>query len=77
MTFTTMQGPRVILAYSERIHAGAEIEFTLKIYLLKRDDALDIDLIRSLFEYGNDMGIGQYRNGGFGQFEVVEFTKID
>lgn len=71
----TMQGPRVSLSRSDCVNEGMEIEFT--ITLLKHKE-LTWKLIDSLMEYGQLAGLGQFRNGGFGRFEVVEsFDVLD
>jgi len=64
----TMQGPRVTLARSDYIKAGKEIDFT--IVLLPHKEVTETIIIR-LFEYGRLMGLGQFRNGGYGNFEVI------
>jgi len=33
------------------------------------------ELIRTLFENGKYAGLGQFRNGGYGRFEVVAFDE--
>ena len=60
----TAQGPRVALARSEEIPAGAWFEFTLEIFKSQIDD----DIIRELMTYGEYKGLGQWRNGGHGRF---------
>lgn len=65
----TMQGPRVTLARSDYIQEGVEIEFTLK--WLDGGEITE-ELIDTLFDYGKLAGLGQFRNGGYGRFEVVQ-----
>lgn len=65
----TAQGPRVTLARSDYIAEGTEISFTIKIIGHKE---ITIDKIKELLAYGELQGLGQFRNGGFGRFEVVE-----
>ena len=60
----TAQGPRVALANSEAIPAGAHVEFTIRCY-----DDNHVSLIKEWFEYGLMRGIGQWRNSGCGRFE--------
>lgn len=60
----TAQGPRVSLAKSETIPAGAWIEFET-ITLMPELDAC----IREALEYGKLHGLGQWRNSGKGTFE--------
>ena len=67
----TMQGPRVTLARSDYISAGKEIEFT--ITLLPHHE-LRFGIIERLLRHGELMGLGQFRNGGYGRFEVVSIV---
>lgn len=67
----TAQGPRVSLANSEMIEAGAEAYFTVRL--------LNDDLEKALLEwmdYGQYNGLGQWRNGSYGRFhyEIVSET---
>lgn len=64
----TMQGPRVTLARSDYIGAGIEIPFTVTLIGHKE---LTFGLIDTLLAHGQYMGLGQFRNGGYGRFEVV------
>jgi len=61
----TPQGERVGLAKSELIPDGSIIEFELHVY----NGPVEMDLIKDLFTYGHDKGIGQWRNGGYGRFD--------
>jgi len=65
----TMQGPRVALIKSDFINAGTEICFQLT--LLPHKD-LKWEIIDTLFTYGELQGLGQFRNGGYGRFEVIK-----
>lgn len=64
----TMRGPRVTLARSDMVNAGIELDFTIN--WLKGGD-ISAKLIKSLLEYGQLCGLGQFRNGSYGRFEVV------
>lgn len=64
----TMKGPRVSLIRSDMINAGRTIDFELTLIPHKE---INWALIENLFEYGKLMGLGQFRNGGYGQFEIV------
>jgi hypothetical protein len=66
----TMQGPRVTLARSDYIAEGTEITF--EIGILKHKE-ITVKLVRQLLDYGALQGLGQFRNGGYGRFEVVRF----
>lgn len=64
----TMQGPRVTLARSDYINAGKVIDFN--ITLLPHKEIKEETVLR-LLRHGELMGLGQFRNGGYGRFEVV------
>lgn len=61
----TAQGPRVSLAKSEQVAAGASCAFTLRVM---KNSAITEDILRRFFEYGELSGLGQWRNAGNGQF---------
>ena len=61
----TMQGPRITLARSDFIGARSQFEFEIKIVKHKE---ITEDTIKSLLDYGQYMGFGQFRNGSFGRF---------
>ncbi len=61
----TMQGPRVTLVRSDYIDAGTE--FTAMIRIIQNKEVTDT-VIRELLEYGQLRGLGQFRNGSYGQF---------
>lgn len=62
----TAQGPRVTLAKSEVVEKGAVIEFT---FFVLQDSPLTEKILRTLFSYGQMVGLGQWRNGGHGLFK--------
>ena len=64
----TMQGPRVSLARSDYVKEGLEIEF--EIELIKNKE-ITWDIIEMLLSYGKYCGLGQFRNGSYGRFEVL------
>jgi len=66
-------GPQSTLGRSEYIEAGNEIEFIIKLLEHKE---LKPDVILELLEYGQLKGLGQWRNGGYGSFGVVDFEEI-
>lgn len=68
----TAQGPRVSLAKSEVVPAGAKLTFVLKVL---SDSPMKEAHLRELFSYGELCGLGQWRNAGWGQF-TYEMTKI-
>jgi len=68
----TVQGPRVSLARSDYIEAGTQFEFEICLY--PPHPEIKPGTIRSLLDYGRFMGLGQFRNGGYGRFsyEITE-----
>lgn len=68
----TMQGPRVTLVKSDVCPAGTELVFTLKL-LPHRD--LTEDVLRLLLDYGEFLGLGQWRTGSYGRF-TYELSKV-
>lgn len=69
----TAQGPRTALARSDYIKAGTLIKFELTIIDNKE---INIDIIEKVLEYGELSGLGQWRGGGFGRFEVLSVEQI-
>ena len=61
----TPMGPRVALARSEFVNAGAELEIEVTIVPNKE---ITWKRLLQIFEYGSLKGLGQFRNGGFGRF---------
>lgn len=59
----TAQGERVALAISEEVPAGSVLEFDVKCY----DDS-HIPAVLEWLDYGQDRGLGQWRNSGKGRF---------
>lgn len=69
----TAQGPRVTLAKSEVLPAGTVFEFTVKIL---KNSPLTKEILAQLLEYGEHfVGLGQWRNAGFGQF-TFELSEV-
>lgn len=69
----TAQGPRVTLAKSDIIKAGACLDFNVIILGHKE---ITVDTIKELFDYGELVGLGQFRNGSYGQFKVNRFEEV-
>ncbi|OWK46598.1 hypothetical protein FRUB_00297 [Fimbriiglobus ruber] len=69
----TPLGPRVALTRSDVLKAGTVIEFELEVL-----DVLGVTeaCVREVLSYGKFIGLGQWRTGGYGAFEVVEFVEI-
>lgn len=70
----TPQGERVCLARSDYVLAGTQ--FTVKIGLLKHKE-LDWAKIEDILSHGMLMGLGQFRNGSFGRFKVIEKSEVE
>lgn len=68
LRISSAQGERVALARSDKVPAGTEFSFTVS--LLKHKE-LTMDVVDFLLKYGENMGFGQFRNGGWGRFIVV------
>lgn len=58
----TAQGERIALASSESIPAGATLEFEIKLMLDSHEK-----FILECLDYGQDRGLGQWRNSGCGK----------
>lgn len=69
----TAQGPRVTLARSDYVDFGVTLTFEI---ILEPHPEVKWDIIDFLFEYGERNGLGQFRNGGFGRFEVVSYEEL-
>jgi hypothetical protein len=61
----TAQGPRVALAASDTIPAGATFSTVITVLA---EHLITEDLLRELLNYGKYMGFGQWRSGGYGRF---------
>jgi len=64
----TMQGPRVTLARSDYVAAGHQLDFEITLIPHKE---LKESVIKTLLAHGELMGLGQFRNGGYGRFKVI------
>lgn len=69
----TMRGPRVSLARSDVIGGGTVIRCVVK--LLKNPEITE-KVLRYLLQYGENQGLGQWRNADWGSFEY-ELEKCD
>ena len=66
----TPLGPRTSVAKSDYLIIGTELEFDVHIINNGKEELKD-DIIAKLLEYGQYQGLGQFRNGGYGRFEIV------
>lgn len=64
----TMQGPRVALASSEKLPTGTW--FDAKITVLAPQIVTEA-LLREWLGYGEFLGLGQWRSGGYGRFTAT------
>lgn len=62
----TAQGPRISLARSEVVEAGAKLSFVLKVM---EGSKITEEVLRRLFSYGEFTGLGQWRNASYGMFD--------
>ena len=68
----TMQGPRVTLVRSDVINPGHK--YTLEIQKLDGSKVTD-KALENILSYGEQVGLLQWRNGGYGRFKVISFDK--
>jgi hypothetical protein len=69
----TAQGQRISLAKSEQLPVGTQFNFKMRIL---NDSPIKEEHLDVLFNYGQVKGLGQWRNAGYGQFKVINFTLI-
>lgn len=62
----TPRGPRVALAASEELPKGTWCDVRLSILA---PNVITDELLRELFDYGQFLGLGQWRSGGQGCFD--------
>jgi hypothetical protein len=62
----TPRGPTISLARSDFIAAGTTFWFDVRLF--PPHPGITPELIIALLDYGQYMGFGQFRNGGFGRF---------
>lgn len=67
----TAQGPRISLAKSEIVEAGAKLRFKMKVL---GGSELTERVLRTLFDYGSFTGLGQWRSSGRGAltYEMIK-----
>lgn len=65
----TPLGKRVCLTRSDFIKAGAKLSFTISLLPHKE---INFELINRLMKHGELMGLGQFRNGSFGRFKMIQ-----
>ena len=68
----TAQGPRISLVTSDQVD-NASITFNLTVLTLS---GLKTEHLVELLSFGKFQGLGGWRTGGWGRFEVTEFEEI-
>jgi hypothetical protein len=68
----TAQGPRISLAKSEVVPAGAKLRFKLNVM---EGSPIEKEVLCKLFDCGQFFGLGQWRNAGYGLF-VYELMEV-
>jgi hypothetical protein len=63
----TAQGERVTLARSDTVPAGTVLEFTINAL----GGSISEQLLREWLDYGENRGLGQWRNAGYGRFSYT------
>lgn len=69
----TMQGPRVTVVRSDYVREGTKFDAVIR--LLKNKE-IDKAVLREILSYGRFKGLGQFRNGSYGQF-TFEMTPVN
>lgn len=64
----TPKGPRVSIAKSEQVPAGAKLKFVLGVV---PGSGVTQKVLETLFDYGVVTGLGQWRNKGHGTFDYT------
>lgn len=67
------KGMRTALAKSECVDAGLELSF--RIVLLDNKEVTP-ETIKEILEYGQFKGLAQWRNAGYGSFEIVSIQEV-
>ena len=69
----TPQGPRVSLVKSDVVPAGTVITFEIRWI---KGNKITENVLKKILSYGQLQGLGQWRNGGYGRFELISIEKI-
>lgn len=69
----TAQGPRVTVTRSDVVPEGTKIKFTMDVL---EGSGITQGCIEKVLSYGHYKGLGQWRNGGFGSFELVKLEEV-
>lgn len=68
----TMQGPRVTVTRSDYVDAGTKIKYEIRVLVNKE---ITDTVIAELLSFGQLKGLGQWRNGSYGRFRVVNLER--
>lgn len=69
----TAQGPRVTVVKSDKIKANSVIDFKLDVL---KGGQITKAVLEDVFAYGQYIGLGQWRSGGYGRFELKKLKVI-
>lgn len=67
----TAQGPRITVVRSDLIPANRQLSFQIHVV---RGSGITKNLLLDVLSYGTYQGLGQWRSGGYGRFDVVSVT---
>ena len=67
----TAQGPRVTVVRSDAWPEDTVLQFQVRIFPAFSE--LDATVLAEIFALGEEHGLGQWRNGGWGRFRVEQF----
>ncbi len=67
----TAQGPRITVVRSDLIPAGRELSFQIHV---RRGKGISRALLEEILSDAEYQGLGQWRSGGYGRFELVSLT---
>jgi len=68
----TAKGPRITLVKSELVPGGTHLRFQLNVW---KDSPITQEILKTMFDYGAMVGLGQFRSAGFGMFDY-ELNKL-
>lgn len=71
----TPMGERITLVRSDFLPEGTQFSFRTHIEHTGKGE-ITPDIVKRLFGLGWLSGLGQFRNGGYGRFEVVSFAVV-
>ena len=68
---------RTALARSDYLPAGATLDFQITLMGITGTNKVSRLDLEGILSFGERNGLGQWRNAGFGAFEVIHFEEID